>query len=73
MSIIINKKTAPINYQYKYEIDGQNICEVISMGSKLKINKKENKNISHNPQAESVKACFGEPKAKKYDPTDFKI
>ena len=35
--------------------------------------KKENKNISHNPQAESVKACFGEPKAKKYDPTDFKI
>lgn len=43
------------------------------MGSKLKINKKENKNISHNPQAESVKASFGEPKAKKYDPTDFKI
>ena len=26
------------------------------MGSKLKINKKENKNISHNPQAESVHA-----------------
>ena len=43
------------------------------MGSKLKINKKKNKNIIHNPQAESVKACFGEPKAKKYDPTDFKI
>ena len=43
------------------------------MGSKLKINKKENKNISHNPQAESVKACFDEPKAKKHDPTDFKI
>ncbi|MEI3368325.1 MAG: CPC_1213 family protein [Clostridium sp.] len=34
------------------------------MGSKLKINKKENKNISHNPRAESVKSCFGEPKAK---------
>ena len=24
-------------------------------------------------QVESVKACFGEPKAKTYDPTDFKI
>ena len=43
------------------------------MGSKLKINKTETQNIRHNPQAESVKACFGEPKAKKYDPTDFKI
>ena len=44
------------------------------MGSKLKINKKENKNISHNPQAESVKACFGEPKAKdnEYIPRTFK-
>ena len=37
------------------------------MGSKLKINKKENKNISHNPRAESVKSCFGEPKAKNND------
>lgn len=31
------------------------------------------KHINHNPQVESVKACFGEPKAKVYDPTDFKI
>lgn len=44
------------------------------MGSKLKINKKENKNISHNPRAESVKSCFGEPKAKgdEYIPRTFK-
>ena len=36
--------------------------------------KKNKKNkVNHNPQAESVKACFGEPKAKTYDPTDFKI
>ncbi|WP_268817446.1 CPC_1213 family protein [Clostridium tarantellae] len=38
-------------------------------------NKKNNKkkHINHNPQAESVKACFGEPKAKEYNPKDFKI
>lgn len=43
------------------------------MGSKMKKTKNQKKNISHNPQAESVKAVFGEPKAKPYDPTDFKI
>jgi hypothetical protein len=31
------------------------------------------KKVKHNPQAESVKSVFGEPKAKDYDPTDFKI
>lgn len=31
------------------------------------------KHINHNPQVESAKATFGEPKAKVYDPTDFKI
>lgn len=31
------------------------------------------KHVNHNPQVESVKACFGEPKAKPHDPTDFKI
>lgn len=36
-----------------------------------KCNKK--KHINHNPQVESVKAAFGEPKAKPYDPKDFKI
>lgn len=36
-----------------------------------KNNKK--KHVNHNPQVESVKAAFGEPKAKPYDPTDFKI
>lgn len=44
------------------------------MGNKMIKDKKHNKkNINHNPQAESVKAAFGEPKAKPYDPTDFKI
>lgn len=39
------------------------------------MSKKNNnkKHINHNPQSESVKAVFGEPKAKVYDPTDFKI
>ncbi|MGL5378981.1 CPC_1213 family protein [Clostridium sp.] len=31
------------------------------------------KHVNHNPQAESVKAAFGEPKAKKHDPKDFQI
>ncbi|MEG1004002.1 MAG: CPC_1213 family protein [Clostridium sp.] len=31
------------------------------------------KHINHNPQAESAKAAFGEPKAKTHDPKDFKI
>lgn len=31
------------------------------------------KHINHNPQVESVKAAFGEPKAKEHDPKDFKI
>lgn len=37
--------------------------------------KKKNvkKHINHNPQVESVKAAFGEPKAKDNDPKDFKI
>ena len=43
------------------------------MGNQMKKTKKQKKNISHNPQVESVKSCFGEPKAKPYDPTDFKI
>ncbi len=44
------------------------------MGSKMKENnKRKKKNVNHNPQAESVQAVFGEPKAKPYDPTDFKI
>lgn len=33
----------------------------------------KHKSLKHNPQSESVKAVFGEPKAKPYDPTDFKI
>lgn len=39
-------------------------------------NEKKNfkkKHINHNPQVESAKAQFGEPKAKEHDPTDFKI
>ena len=44
------------------------------MANKKKTQKHMNhKSINHNPQAESVKAAFGEPKAKTYDPTDFKI
>ncbi|MDO5515928.1 MAG: CPC_1213 family protein [Clostridium sp.] len=35
------------------------------MGNKTKSdNKGKKKSINHNPQAESVKAVFGEPKAK---------
>ena len=44
------------------------------MGKKMKAdNERKKKHVSHNPQTESVKAVFGEPKAKTYDPTDFKI
>lgn len=44
------------------------------MGNKMKAtNNRKKKNVNHNPQDESVKAVFGEPKAKTYDPTDFKI
>ena len=44
------------------------------MGNKINKNKHNtHKHINHNPQAESIKASFGEPKAKTYDPTDFKI
>lgn len=44
------------------------------MSNKLKTKKKEcNKHVNHNPQAESAKATFGEPRAKEYDPKDFKI
>ena len=31
------------------------------------------KHINHDPKTESAKAIFGEPKAKEYNPTDFKI
>jgi len=51
----------------------QHNSEVIIMGNKMKKTKNKHKNVNHNPQVESVKACFGEPKAKPYDPTDFKI
>ena len=43
------------------------------MATKNNKQKKQKKHINHSPQAESVKANFGEPKAKIYDPTDFKI
>ena len=43
------------------------------MGNKMKKTKHQHKNVNHNPQVESVKACIGEPKAKIYNPTDFKI
>lgn len=44
------------------------------MSNKMKAdNARKKKHVNHNPQAESVKAVFGEPKAKTYDPTDFKI
>ncbi|WP_423230317.1 CPC_1213 family protein [Clostridium uliginosum] len=36
-------------------------------------NKRKKKHVNHNPQAESIKAVFGEPKAKEHDPKDFKI
>ena len=43
------------------------------MGNKMRNTKQKHKNVNHNPQVESVKAAFGEPKAKEYDPKDFKI
>ncbi len=44
------------------------------MTNKMKENNKRKKgNVNHNPQVESVKAVFGEPKAKTYDRSDFKI
>jgi len=44
------------------------------MSNKMKVdNKRKNNNVNHNPQAESVRAAFGEPKAKTYDRSDFKI
>ena len=39
------------------------------MTNKMKKTKHQHKNVNHNPQVESVE----EPKAKTYDPTDFKI
>lgn len=39
--------------------------------NKCNCNKKKHKN--HNPQVESVKAVYGEPKAKEHNPKDFKI
>lgn len=41
------------------------------MGKKSKNSDK--KHINHNPQVESTKAVYGEPKAKEHDPKDFKI
>lgn len=35
--------------------------------------KNRKKHVDHNPQEESTKAVFGEPKAKEHDPHDFKI
>lgn len=44
------------------------------MGNKMKKNKKDyKKHINHDPRTESAKAIFGEPKAKEYNPKDFKI
>lgn len=44
------------------------------MTNKMKENnKRKNKNVNHNPQVESVKAVFDEPKAKAHDPKDYKI
>lgn len=60
--------------QYKLSISVQSNGEVIFMGKKMKAdNERKKKHVSHNPQDESVRAVFGEPKAKTYDPTDFKI
>ena len=41
------------------------------MGKKSKNSHK--KHINHNTQVESVKAAFGEPKAKEHDKKDFII
>lgn len=41
--------------------------------AKNKCNCNKKKHVNHNPQAESVKAAFGEPKAKEHNPKDFKI
>lgn len=43
------------------------------MGSKMKPNEKKHKHIKHDPQAESSRAVFGEPKAKEHNPNDFRI
>lgn len=43
------------------------------MGNKMIKTKEQKVNKNHNPQVESVKAVFGEPKAKKHDPNDFII
>lgn len=44
------------------------------MTNKMKKTKHQHKNVNHNPQVESVKACFGEPKDKdnEYIPRTFK-
>jgi hypothetical protein len=43
------------------------------MGNKMIKTKEQKVNKNHNPQVESVKAVWGEPKAKAHDPKDFKI
>jgi len=40
---------------------------------KMSDGKFKKKNIKHNPNAESARAVFGEPKAKDYDPSDFQL
>ena len=44
------------------------------MGNKMiKHRTNTHKHVNHDPRVESAKAVFGEPKAKPYDPNDFKI
>jgi len=53
---------------------GHNTIEVREMTNKMKAkNTRKKGNVNHNPQAESSRAVFGDPKAKEYDPTDFKV
>jgi hypothetical protein len=50
---------------YKISTRVHSNIEVIQMSNKMKAtNKRKNKNVNHNPQAESARAVFGEPKAK---------
>jgi len=43
------------------------------MGNKMVKTKEQKVNKKHDPQAESTRATFGEPKAKIHDKHDFKI
>ncbi|MGL4772539.1 MAG: CPC_1213 family protein [Clostridium sp.] len=44
------------------------------MGNRMKKHEKNHKHVNHNPQVESAKAVFGEPKAKgdEFVPRTFK-